>query len=78
MTFLFIYVIIAMKGATMTIKEMCEYSNIEYNKDHPKRSLQKLKQLYLIEQIDARQYNIIRELTEDEIISCGKFGKYFI
>lgn len=61
----------------MTIKEMCEYSNIEYNKDHPKRSLQKLKQLYLIEQIDARQYNIIRELTEDEIISCGKFGKYF-
>ena len=28
-----------MKGATMTIKEMCEYSNIEYNKDHPKGHL---------------------------------------
>ena len=30
----------------MTIKEMCEYSNIEYNKDHPKRSLNKLCQIY--------------------------------
>ena len=64
-----------MKGATMTIKEMCEYSNIEYNKDHPKRSLNKLCQIYEIEKIDARNYNIIRELSEEEKVKCRKITK---
>ena len=52
----------------MKIKEMCELVGIEYDVKNPKRSLNKLKQLYIIEQVGKRDYNIIRDLTEDEQI----------
>ena len=47
----------------MTIKEMCEYSNIEYNKDHPKRSLNKLCQIYEIEKLGIKGKKIVANYT---------------
>lgn len=52
----------------MKIRELCESVGIEYDNKNPKRSLNKLKQLYVLEQVGKRDYNIVRDLTEDEQI----------
>ena len=56
----------------MKIKELCELCDIEYDKKNPKRSLNKVKQKYAIEEIKPHDYNIIRELTKDEQITGHK------
>lgn len=56
----------------MNIKELCEISNIEYNKNHPSYSLNKLKQIYLLEQTGKRDYEIVRNLTKEEQITGKK------
>ena len=56
----------------MNIKELCEQTNIEYNKNHPSYSLNKIKQNYLLEEVGRRDYNIVRKLTKDEQIKGQK------
>ena len=53
----------------MKLKELCE---IEYNKSHPKRSLNKIKQKYVIEETRPYNYKIVRELTKEEQITGRK------
>lgn len=50
----------------MKLKELCELNNIEYNTKNPKLSRAKLEQLYVLEQTSKQNYNIIRELTDEE------------
>ena len=59
----------------MKIKELCEMSGVEYNIKNPKRSLNKLKQLYILEQTGKNDYKIIRNLSEDEQILSRKITK---
>lgn len=58
----------------MKLKELCEINNIEYNKEHPKRSLEKLQKIYVLEK-NGRDYNIVRELSADEQIQISKLTK---
>ncbi len=60
----------------MKLKELCEQCNIPYNKEHPKRSLQKLEQVYIINK-QGRDYTIVRELTDIEKLAFNsKFSDY--
>lgn len=56
----------------MKLKELCELCDIEYNKKNPKRSLNKVKQLYVLEETAPYNYNIIRKLTKNEQITGRK------
>ena len=59
----------------MNIKELCNVSNIEYNANHPSYSLNKIKQIYLLEEVGKRDYEIIRKLTKQEQITGKKLTK---
>ena len=51
----------------MKIRELCNKLGYEYDPNHSKRCLAKIKKDYLIEQVGQKNnYNIIRELTLDE------------
>lgn len=56
----------------MTIKQLCEECNIEYNSKNPKRSLNKLKEKYLIVENSHNNYTIERKLTDEEYILLSK------
>lgn len=56
----------------MKLKELCELCDFEYDKKNPKRSLNKVKQKYVIEETRPYDYNIIRELTKEEQITGRK------
>ena len=56
----------------MKIKELCEIANIDFNPKHPAYSLNKLKQIYLLEQTGKKDYEIVRELTKQEQIAGHK------
>ena len=56
----------------MKLRELCEICNIEYDKKNPKRSLNKVKQQFVIEEIRPYNYEIIRELTKEEQITGHK------
>ena len=56
----------------MKLSELCKLCDVEYNKSHPKRSLNKIKQKYVIEEIKPYDYNLIRELTKEEQITGKK------
>lgn len=56
----------------MNIKELCEVARIDYNVNHPSYSLNKIKQLYLLEETGKRDYRIVRELTEEERLTGRK------
>lgn len=56
----------------MKLKELCELCKIEYDKSHPKRSLNKIKQKYVIEEIRPYDYEIVRNLTKEEQITGRK------
>lgn len=59
----------------MNIKELCELTDIEYNKTHPSYSLNKIKQIYLLEETGHRSYDIVRKLTKEEQIKGKKLTK---
>ena len=56
----------------MKLRELCELCKIEYDKSHPKRSLNKIKQKYVIEEIRPYDYEIVRNLTKEEQITGRK------
>lgn len=56
----------------MNIKELCNIFNIEYNANHPSYSLNKIKQIYLLEEVGKRDYEIVRKLTKEEQITGKK------
>lgn len=56
----------------MKIKELCEIADIDFNPKHPAYSLNKLRQIYLIEQTGKKDYEIVRELTKQEQIAGRK------
>lgn len=51
------------KNRTYKIKEMCEMVGVDYNKNHPKDSLKKIKYQYEIQQISKQKFKVIRELS---------------
>lgn len=56
----------------MNIKELCNFTNIEYNANHPSYSLNKIKQIYLLKEVGRRNYEIVRKLTKEEQITGKK------
>ena len=56
----------------MKLRELCEQHNIEYDKKNPKRSLNKLKQLFVIEEVRPYDYEIVRKLTKSEQVTGHK------
>lgn len=62
----------------MKLKELCEICDIEYNKSHPKRSLNKIKQKYIIEEINFRDYKIIGKLIKNQKIKSNKYKQFQI
>lgn len=57
-----------------TIQELCSLLNIEYNKNHPRLSLNKIKTELELEQISKQKYRIIRELTNEEKAELRHFS----
>lgn len=56
----------------MNIKELCAVAQVEYNSNHPAYSLNKIKQIYLLEEVGKRDYEIVRKLTKQEQITGKK------
>ena len=56
----------------MNIKELCAVAQVEYNNNHPAYSLNKIKQIYLLEEVGKRDYEIVRKLTKQEQITGKK------
>ena len=56
----------------MNIKELCEIAQVDYNSNHPAYSLNKIKQIYLLEEVGKRDYEIVRKLTKQEQITGKK------
>ena len=56
----------------MNIKELCEVAQVDYNSNHPSYSLNKIKQIYLLEEVGKRDYKIVRKLTKQEQITGKK------
>ena len=56
----------------MNIKELCEIAQVEYNSNHPSYSLNKIRQIYLLEEVGKRDYRIVRKLTKQEQITGKK------
>ena len=50
----------------MKLKEICEITGIEYNNKNPKRSLKEIEKYYIINKVGKRDYEIVRELNDDE------------
>lgn len=50
----------------MNIKQLCNQYQIEYDPNHPNRSLSKLQKQYLTAKVGNNQYEVIRPLTLDE------------
>lgn len=60
----------------MKIRELCNKLGYEYDPNHSKRCLDKIKKDYLIEQVGQKNnYNIIRELTLDEKRELNQYIK---
>ena len=57
----------------MKLKEICELANIPYNAKNPSRSKAQLEQRYELRQISKQQYEIVRELTPQEISSIKTY-----
>ena len=43
----------------MNIKELCEVAQVDYNSNHPSYSLNKIRQIYLLEEVGKRDYKIV-------------------
>ena len=56
----------------MNIKELCEVAQVDYNSNHPSYSLNKIRQIYLLEEVGKRDYKIVRKLTKQEQITGKK------
>lgn len=56
----------------MNIKELCEVAQVDYNSNHPSYSLNKIRQIYLLEEVGKRDYKIVRKLTKEEQITGKK------
>lgn len=56
----------------MKLRELCDQYNIEYDKKNPKRSLNRLKQMFVIEENGRYNYEIVRKLTKSEQITGKK------
>lgn len=56
----------------MKLRELCQQCDIEYDKKNPKRSLNKLKQLFVIEEVRPYDYEIVRKLTKSEQVTGQK------
>lgn len=66
----------------MKLRELCELCNVEYDKNHSKDCLDKIRKNYLVEKVpNKRDYKLIRELTAEEKADNKtynyKFRKYF-
>lgn len=60
----------------MTLRELCEKYNVSYDSKHSTRCKQQLSKLCIFEQ-QGRNYNLIRELTEQEKLAfSNKFTDY--
>jgi hypothetical protein len=57
----------------MKLKELCELANIPYNSKNPSRSKALLEQRYELRQLSKQQYEIVRELTPQEIRSINTY-----
>ena len=51
----------------MKLKELCELHNIPYDSKNPSRSRLKLEQRFELRQISKQHYEIVRELTSEEM-----------
>lgn len=50
----------------MKLKQLCDKCNVPYNSKNPKRSLNKIRKEYMINEVSPRNYIIERPLTNDE------------
>lgn len=57
----------------MKLKELCELAGISYNSKNPSRSKTQLEQRYVLKQLSKQQYEIVRELTPQEISSIKTY-----
>lgn len=60
----------------MKLRELCELCNVEYDKNHSKDCLDKIRKNYLVEKVpNKRDYKLIRELTAEEKADVVKYSK---
>ena len=57
----------------MKLKQLCEQYNVPYNSKNPARSKAKLEQRVVLHQLSKQQYEVVRELTEEEMRSIRTY-----